>query len=193
MRSLRESRVVVGCSICRALATGLEKREELDITEDMEITIQAELTHLKDQDSLRRGSGDRDIYRLDFRLEKEQMGSQMKMETVQTHLHTFALKPTSKSNFKYFEMSVQHNSSCHSQISFLQSSMAGSIDPIVVLFLTRGRVFSWTIARYKLLAGGRDYCSVMYHFSCRPSNDNSYFMVTMRRCQTYCHRHGSNF
>lgn len=133
MRSLRESRVVVGCSICRALATGLEK-QELDITEDMEITIQAELTHLKDQDSLRRGSGDREIYRLDFRLEKEQMSSQMKMETVQTHLHTFALKPTSKSNFRYFGMSVQHNSCCFSHISFLHSLTTSFIDPIVVLF-----------------------------------------------------------
>lgn len=25
-------------------------------------------------------------------------------------------------------------------------------------------MFSWTIARYELLAGDRDYCSDMYHF-----------------------------
>ncbi|OAL07666.1 HET-domain-containing protein [Phaeosphaeriaceae sp. SRC1lsM3a] len=77
----------------------------------MEITIQAELTHLKDQDSLRRGSGDRDIYRLDFRLEKEQMGSQMKMETVQTHLHTFALKPTSPISNQQLRTSKSSNTS----------------------------------------------------------------------------------
>lgn len=99
MTTLRQSREVVGCSICRALASELEKREGLDVTGDTEIAIQAELTHLEDQDNLafRRGSGDRAIYRLDFTLEKEQLGPRMEMERVETLLRTFALKPTSKS------------------------------------------------------------------------------------------------
>lgn len=95
MRTLRESKAIVGCTICRALANKLEKREELDTTEDIPIDIQAELTYLKDQDSLRRGSGDRDIYRLDFTLRKEQLGFQ-----VEPHLHTFALKPINESNLR---------------------------------------------------------------------------------------------
>jgi hypothetical protein len=92
-KTLRESKVVVGCSICRALTN------ELDVTEDTEIAIQAELTHLKDHDNLafRRGSEESAIYRLDFTLEKEQLGPRMKMEKVETLLRTFALKPTSKS------------------------------------------------------------------------------------------------
>jgi hypothetical protein len=99
MKTLMESKEVVGCSICRALAHELEKRDELDIAVDTEIAIQAELTHLVDQDNLafRKGSEDRAIYRLDFRLEKEQLGPRMEMEKVELLLRTFALKPTSKS------------------------------------------------------------------------------------------------
>jgi hypothetical protein len=100
MKTLRESALVVGCSICRALSNELEKREELDVTADTDIAIQAELTYLEDHDNLafRRGSGDSTIYRLDFTLEKEQLGSRgMEMVKVESLLRTFALKPTSKS------------------------------------------------------------------------------------------------
>jgi hypothetical protein len=63
MKTLRESALVVGCSICRALSNELEKREELDVTADTDIAIQAELTYLEDHDNLafRRGSGDSTI------------------------------------------------------------------------------------------------------------------------------------
>jgi hypothetical protein len=90
MKTLRESSDVVGCSVCRALADELEKREELDVTDNMEITIQAELSRLEDQESLvfETGSGDRILYRLDFTLE---------VQNVETLLRTFVLKPTSKS------------------------------------------------------------------------------------------------
>lgn len=87
-KTLQESKKVVGCTICRALANAVEKREEIDITEDAPIDIQAELAYLKDQDSLRIDSGDRDIYRLDFTLRKQQQGFR-----VEHGLHTFALKP----------------------------------------------------------------------------------------------------
>jgi hypothetical protein len=100
MRTLRESALVMGCSICRALLNELEKQEELDVTADANIAIQAELTYLEDHDNLafRRGSGDSTIYRLDFILEKEQLGSHgMGMVKVDILLRTFALKPTSKS------------------------------------------------------------------------------------------------
>jgi hypothetical protein len=101
-KTLRESKEVVGCSICRALTHELEKREELDIAVDMEIAIQAELTRLEDQDNLafRKGSENRAIYRLDFTLEKKQLGPHMEMERVEKLLRTFALKPTSKSIFQ---------------------------------------------------------------------------------------------
>jgi hypothetical protein len=99
MRTLRESRVVVGCSICRALANELEKREELDVTEDTKIAIQAELSRLEDPDdsAFKGGSEDPTIYRLDFTSEKQQLGPRMGMEKVETHLRTFVLKPTGKS------------------------------------------------------------------------------------------------
>jgi hypothetical protein len=99
MKTLRESKVVVGCSICIALTDELERREELDVTEDTQIAIQAELTRLEDHDNLafRRGSKDPVIFRLDFTLEKEQLGPRMEMKKVETHLRTFALKPTSTS------------------------------------------------------------------------------------------------
>jgi thioredoxin-related protein len=89
METLRESQVVVGCSICRALANELEKRKELDITEDMKIAIHAELSHMEDQDNLafRKGAEDDTMYRLDFLME---------MNKVETRLRTFALKPTGK-------------------------------------------------------------------------------------------------
>jgi hypothetical protein len=98
-KTLRDSNEVVGCSICRALTHELEKCEELDVTEDTEIAIQAELTRLEDQDNLafRKGSEDRAIFRLDFILEKEQLGPRMEMEKAEILLRTFALKPTSKS------------------------------------------------------------------------------------------------
>jgi hypothetical protein len=88
-KTLRESQVVVGCSVCRALANELEKRKELDVTEDREIVIQAELTHLEDQDNLafRKGFEDDTMYRLDFL---------MQINKVETRLRTFALKPTGK-------------------------------------------------------------------------------------------------
>jgi hypothetical protein len=75
MKTLRESSDVVGCSVCRALADELEKREELDVTDNMEITIQAELSRLEDQESLvfETGSGDRILYRLDFTLEVQNL------------------------------------------------------------------------------------------------------------------------
>jgi hypothetical protein len=101
MKTLKESNEVVGCSICRALTHELEKREELDVTEDTEITIQAELTRLEDQDNLafRKGSEDRAIFRLDFILEKQQLGPRMEVEKTEILLRTFALKPTSKPPF----------------------------------------------------------------------------------------------
>jgi hypothetical protein len=99
MKTLRESRVLVGCSICRALANELEKREDLDVTQDTDIAIQAELTRLDDKDNLafRKGSGDTSIFRLEFKLETKQLGPWMQMAKVETLLRTFALKPTSKS------------------------------------------------------------------------------------------------
>jgi hypothetical protein len=99
MRTLRESRVVVGCSICRVLANEVEKREELDITGDTNIAIQAELSRSDDLDNLafETSSGDPTIYRLDFTLEKRQVGPRMEIEKVETHLRTFVLKPTGKS------------------------------------------------------------------------------------------------
>jgi hypothetical protein len=101
MKTLKESTEVVGCSICRALTHELEKRKELDVTEDTEIAIQAELTRLEDQDNLafRKGSEDRTIFRLDFILEKQQLGPRMAVEKIEILLRTFALKPSSKPPF----------------------------------------------------------------------------------------------
>jgi hypothetical protein len=92
MKALEESEAIVGCSICKALANELRKREKLVVAQDEQIGIEARIYRLKDRDSLaiRGVSGNLaenpHMYQLDFVEEK-----------TNTVLRTFALKPTSKS------------------------------------------------------------------------------------------------
>lgn len=91
-KTLRESEKIVGCSICKALATELRKLERYPVIDTAEIGFQATLSGIDDKDNLAVRELSREftqvpsMYQLHFVLKESKIS-----------LRTFALKPTGKS------------------------------------------------------------------------------------------------